>query len=138
MALSVNWLTKVVTIPQADLTLISGTLYEYDVGTTFRTAIKAIEASEEAMGKVDIHNHVTTVSLSGTIYARFVIIINGYSVTFEDGQYGVNLIGANHNFADVLNRNQVSISSQNSAGLVEVKTTDAAKSEIIDNIWAAS
>ena len=50
--------------------------------------------------------------------ARTVEIINGYTVTFEDGQYAVNLVGANSNVGDVVNVNQVSVRSANSAGLV--------------------
>ena len=53
---------------------------------------------------------------------RVVEIINGYTVTFEDGQYAVNLTGANSNISDVANVNQVSIRAANSAGLVLVET----------------
>lgn len=124
MAPTVNWLTRVVTIPLADLTLISGTTYEYDVGTTLKADLKLIEGSEEGIPKDDIHSHVPVTTLSGVNYAKFIVIINGYTITFEDGQYGVNLIGANHNIADVLNRNQVSAVVQNSAGLIEVASSD--------------
>jgi hypothetical protein len=46
MAISINRLTSVITIPQADCTLISGTLYELDT-EAFRDALKVLEASEE-------------------------------------------------------------------------------------------
>jgi hypothetical protein len=48
-------------------------------------------------------------------------IINDYTVTFEDGQYAVNLVGANSNIADRVNVNQVSVRAANSAGLVQTK-----------------
>jgi len=50
--------------------------------------------------------------------ARVVEIINDYTITFEDGQYAVNLVGANSNVADRVNVNQVSVRASNSAGLI--------------------
>jgi hypothetical protein len=64
------------------------------------------------------HRHNTEVLLGGVTYARVVEIISGYTITFEDGQYAVNLTGANSNIGDVVNVNQVSIRSANSAGLI--------------------
>ena len=49
-------------------------------------------------------------------------MINGYTVTFEDGQYAVNLVGANSNVGDRVNVNQVSVRSANSAGLQDLST----------------
>ena len=123
MAPTVDWLTKVVTIPQSDLTLVSGTTYELDMDA-YRFELKAVEASEEGMPHPDIHNHVTDVLMGGVTFAPFVIIINGYTLTFEDGQYSVNVIGANTNTQDVLNRNQVSVATSNSAGLILTPNAD--------------
>lgn len=47
-------------------------------------------------------------------------------MTFEDGQYAVNLIGANSNIADRVNVNQVSVRSANSAGLVQTSEIEHA------------
>lgn len=117
MALSINWATKVITVPQADLTLISGSLYELDVDA-FRLELKDIEDSEVGMSFPDTHRHNTQVTLSGVTYARTFEIINGYTVTFENGSYTVRCVGANHNLADVKNVNSVSLIIGNSAGLV--------------------
>lgn len=117
MALSIDWATKVITVPQADLTLISGSLYELDVDA-FRLELKDIEDSEEGMAFPDTHRHNTEVTLSGVTYARTFEIINGYTVTFENGSYTVRCVGANHNLADVKNVNSVSLIIGNSAGLV--------------------
>jgi hypothetical protein len=48
MAISINWATKVITVPQADLALVAPGLYELDVDT-FRLALKDIEDSEAGM-----------------------------------------------------------------------------------------
>ena len=116
---TINWATRVITIPQSFLTYISGSLYELDVDK-LRLALKNIEDSEEGMLFIDTHRHSTQVILSGVTYARALEIINGYTVTLEDGQYAVRCIGANHNLADVKNLNQVSLIIGNSAGLVGI------------------
>jgi len=123
VAISIDWATKVITVPQADLTLISGTLYEQDTGT-FRLAVKALEASEAGIVFDDTHQHNTEVLLSGVTYARVVEFINGYTITYENGSYRVRLAGSNNNIPDVANLNSVSILSQNSAGLQEVTQTE--------------
>lgn len=119
MAISVNWDTKVITVPQSYLTPVSANLYEMDINQ-FRLDLKDIEDSSEGMSFPDTHRHNTTTTISGTVLARVVEIINGYTVTFEylGSPYAVNLIGANSNISEVTNINQVSIRSSNSAGMV--------------------
>ena len=121
MPISINWGTKVITVPQSYLTNITGTLYELDT-ETFRTDLKALEDDEEGMPFPDTHRHNTEVTIAGVTYARTIEIINSYSITFEDGQYSVRLAGSNNNFFDVengiLNQNQVQVIAQNSAGLI--------------------
>jgi hypothetical protein len=56
------------------------------------------------------------------VLAMVIEIINGYTVTFEDGQYAVNLVGANSNVGDKVNLNDVSVRSANSAGLIRLET----------------
>ena len=121
MALSINWSTKVITVPQADLTALGGGVYELDVDA-FRLALKDIEDSDEGMAFADTHRHNTEVVLSGVTYARTFEVINGYTITFQDTgtPYTVKCIGANHNIADVKNVNQVSLIIGNSAGLITV------------------
>jgi len=70
------------------------------------------------MALVDIIRHNTEVTLGGVTLARTVEFINGYTIEFEDGQYAVTLTGANNNIADVMVVNQVSLRSNNSAGLI--------------------
>jgi len=117
MAISVDWAAKIINVPQADLTPLGGSVYELDLDA-FRLALKALEAGAEGMAELDTHSHNTLVTVAGLTLARVVEIINGYTVTFEDGQYGVNAVGANSNLADVLVRNQVSVNTANSAGLI--------------------
>lgn len=117
MAISINHATKVITIPQADLTFISGSLYELNVNT-FRKSLKDLEDDVDGMILLDTHRHNTEVTLAGVTLARTVEIINGFTITFENLQYSVRCVGANHNISDVKNVNQVSLIIGNSAGLI--------------------
>lgn len=117
--ININWVTKIITIPFADLTPVSGNVYSYDLNN-FRLELKDLEDSVEGMAFPKTHNHNTTVTVGGITLARVIEIINGYTVTFEDGQYAVNLLNANSNVADVTNVNQVSVRPFNSTGLIQI------------------
>lgn len=123
MAISIDWASKVISVPQSFLTLISGARYRLDI-EVFRHALREIEASEAGAAKRDTHRRKAPVTLSGVIYAQTFEIINGYTVTFEDTgtPYRVECTGANHNIADVQNVNNVSLLIGNSAGLIVVET----------------
>lgn len=117
MSLSVNWATKIITVPQSYLAPLGGSYYELDVDK-FRLDLKDLEDNELGMVFPDTHRHNTEVTMGGITLARTVEIINGYTVTFQDGQYVVTLTGANNNILNVINFNQVSIQSSNTAGLI--------------------
>jgi len=126
MAISINYLTNVISIPQADLTLISGTLFELDTDQ-FRKDLNALADDEEGIVFVDTHKHTQETAIVGITYARFVEIISPYSVQFTpDAQYTVRLTGSNNNIFDVENgilvQNQVQVISNNSAGLIAGNT----------------
>lgn len=126
MAISINWATKVINVPKDDLLLIQSApteIRELDIDS-FRLELKSLEASIEGMPFVHTHNNVAPISVGGVTLARIIEIINGYTITFEDGQYAVNLSGANSNIADVTNVNQVSVRSANSAGLTYSKEVE--------------
>src|SRR3989344_9628668 len=108
MAISINWATSVINVPQACLTPLGGGVYELDVDI-FRLQLKDIEDDAEGMPFTNTHIHNTEVTLGGLIFSRVFEIIAPYTVTFADGQYAVNLVGANNNISDKLNVNQVSV-----------------------------
>lgn len=143
---TINWTTQIITIELTDLTLISGgggagSLYELDVNE-FRLNLRDLEDDVEGMPYPRTHIHNTEVTLSGVTYARFVEIINGYTVTFEElpggAHYTVRCVGANHNLADVLNFNSVNLIIGNSAGLQTVAIGSGLSSEqaaMLDEIY---
>lgn len=127
MALTLDPATKVITIPQADLTLISGNLFELDTDQ-FRKDVFDLLASEEFIFLPDAYRHNTEVTVAGTTFARTLEFINGFSITFENLLYSVRLAGSNNNLFDVENgvlnpSGNVTVISQNSAGLISTERT---------------
>lgn len=82
----------------------------------FRLELRDLEDNIEGAVYPVTVRHTQPTSISGVTLARVVEIINNYTVTFEDGQYAVNIIGGNSNVGDVTNVNQVSVRTANSAG----------------------
>jgi len=107
-------------IPKADLTLIQlnpTEIRELDIDW-FRYQLLDLQDDPAGRPWPRTHNHDTEATLGGLTYGRRFQIIDPYSVTFEDGQYAVNIVGGNSNILDKTNRNQVSIAPNNSAGLI--------------------
>ena len=126
MAISIAYATKVISVPQADLTFVSGTLYTLD-SNQFRKDVMAILDNQTHIWMPDAFEHNTEVTVAGTTYARTIEFINGYSVTFEDtgSAYTVRIEGSNNNIFDVDNgvlnpTDKVTVISTNSAGLIRV------------------
>jgi hypothetical protein len=137
MAITIDFNTRVINVPKSFMTQINPTLYELDVNA-LRLELKNIEDAD-GITYPDTHRHNTEVVLAGTTYARSVEFINGFTITFEDGQYAVRCIGANHNISDVKNLNQVSLIIGNSAGLqtVNVGGGVGTVAEVADAVWNA-
>jgi hypothetical protein len=127
MALSIDPATKVISVPQADLTPVSGTLYTLDTDQ-FRLDVLALLDDEDYIWMPTAYTHNTEVTVAGVTYARTLEFINGYSIEFEDGQYTVRLEGSNNNIFSVqdgiLVQNQVQVIPTNSAGLIVVQGGD--------------
>lgn len=121
MPISVDWPTKLISVPQSYLTLVGGTLYDLDTNQ-FRLDLRNLEDSPEGMPWPRTHRHNTEVTVAGVTFARTIEIVNGYQIEFEDGQYTVRLVGSNNNIFDVeggvLVQNQVQVIPGNSAGLI--------------------
>lgn len=122
MAISINWATRTIIVPKADLTFIGGITYELDVDV-LRLALKDLEDGEEGIAFPTTHTHNTQVVLSGTTYARTFEVINGYTIDFtspDSDHYTIKCVGANHNIADVLasTHRHFSLIVGNSAGLI--------------------
>ena len=114
----VDWDTRIITIPKSDLVDKGNNLYELQM-STFHDTIRQLEYDfNKGFSRLQILDYIKPVTLSGTTYSGFYIIKNGYSITFENGLYAVQLTGGNNNLFDHINKNSVSVSSSNSAGLI--------------------
>ena len=80
MAITTDWNTLTFSVPQGDLTLITGTLYEMNTEIDYRQAINAIMASEEGIVFEDSIDHNTDYTVAGVTYARKIEMINSYSI----------------------------------------------------------
>ena len=119
MTISITWATGVIYVPKADMTLIQSVptvIYELNIDD-FRLILKSLEDDVAGIGFQKTHDHNTAIDVGGVTLARVVNILEPYTITFEDDQYAVNLVGANSNIGDRVNVNQVSVRSFNSAGL---------------------
>lgn len=123
MALSFDYLNKIISVPQSDLTFVSGTFYTMDTNW-FKNQLLAEMGSENGIWSDDMYVHNTQVGpIAGTTFARTIQIINGWKVQFTpDTQWTVQLEGSNNDIWSVgdgiLVQNQVQVIPTNSAGLV--------------------
>lgn len=118
MAITVNFITGEIFVPRADMTLIQASpeIRGLDINA-FRLELSDIMDNPDGRPWPRIYDHETETLLEGEIYARKVIILAPYFITFEAGLYAVKLSGANANISEVATVNGVSVRSFNSTGL---------------------
>jgi hypothetical protein len=124
MALTIDPASKVISIPQADLNFVSGTLWELD-SDAFRRLVMTDLASQEHIWMQDAYLHNGEVTVAGETFARTLEFINGYVISLEDtgSPYSVSIVGSNNNIFDIENGIMnptplVTVLSNNSAGLI--------------------
>lgn len=147
MPISVDPATYVITIPKADTTFVgtnAATGYEirsYDEYALMRELADYLD-SEAGIGLPVAFTHATQVTISGIVYARSLLFLAPYTITFETGAYQVKLNGGtNNNMLDVLNPNNMSVIAANSAGLQTVATGGSSgptAAETAAAVWGAT
>lgn len=128
MAITIDWATYVINIPRADMQLIQSTPIEVrqlDI-TTFHETLRDLEDGFDGIVNPSTHNYAASTEISGVILAQVMEVLAPYTVTFEDGQYAVNVVGGNSNIADRVNINNVGVRTANSAGLQDLSSLQAA------------
>lgn len=139
MSYLVNWISKVVTIPASDMTLITGNDYTLDMAS-FHKEIRRLEwlFSAGLWAEQIIDHTIAKLNFAGANYAPFDEIINNYTIQFEAGVERVNLVGSNNNLVDVLIYTGVSVVPSNSAGLQVVTSGSGITEQDKDDIAAKS
>jgi len=131
---SVDWETRIITIPKSDLSDIGDNRYELDL-EEFHRNIRILEYEfDEGLSQPEILRYNSPVVLSGTTYVGVVEIINDYKVMFEDGLYFVPFVGANTNLQDNMILNGVVPLPNNSAGNTITKTGSGLSDEEHDKL----
>ena len=128
MPITIDWATYTINIPKTDMLLLQTTPIEVrqlDL-TTFHETLRNLEDDPAGMPQPVTHNYSGPTSISGVILAQVVEILDPYTITFEDGQYAVNVVGGNSNVADKVNINNVGVRTANSAGLQDLTSLQAA------------
>jgi hypothetical protein len=140
MAISIDHLTRLISVPQADLTFVSGTLYTLD-SNQFKRDVNAELSDETHIFMPDAFIHNTEVTVAGVTYARTIEFINGYQIQFEDtgSSYTVRIEGSNNNIFDQENgilvpTPLVTVISTNSAGLQTVVSGSGVTQQDKDDI----
>jgi len=121
MAITIDYTTFVISIPKADTSFV-------EINPNTGLEIRQLNVETFAKNLADVQDNDTDVwaqtafiytapqDVGGIQLAPVIIILAPYTITFEDGQYAVNLIGGNTNLQDFTNVNQVSIRPSNSVG----------------------
>ena len=140
MSYGVNWITKVISIPTVDLTLVSGDRYSLDM-SDFLAEVRRLEWEFAAgLWAPSIVDHTNTrFDVAGVNYAPFDDLLNDYTVQITGSATRVDLLGSNNDIVDVLIATGVSIVPSNSAGLQIVLggsgVTEQDKLDISDRVW---
>ncbi len=138
MAYSVNWATKVVTVPLTDLTLVSGFNYTLDTGD-FWIEMRRLEASAgDGLWAEQVIEYANTQLLSGLTYSAIVKMINGYTWNTDTTNKTISLLGFNSNLLDTfIPGSGISVLANNSAGKQTITSgsgLDAAQDQKLTDI----
>ena len=133
MATFINWITGVITVPRADMELITMSPYEMRRLKTNEWRVELRDLEDDVDGRLwpRTHDHNEDVPIGSIILADVLTILAPYTVTFEDGLYAVFLEQTNNNILEKNNKNQVSVNPGNSAGLI-VAEVESVGDVIID------
>jgi len=114
MPLQLDWSIKVITVPQSELTFVSGTHYTITVEYWWQL-LREANWTEAGITEDTMYNSIAPTSST----PRIVEVINGYTAQFENGLYSVEFINGNTNFRDVEIKNTVSVGTNNTTGFID-------------------
>lgn len=117
MALTVDYSTIpfLITVPQSDLTLDTGTKYTLTVDE-FWILLRDFTDNENTMAQPKLYTRIPATATTPSITN---VNSDFYELEFEDGLYSVNIINGNTNIRDVEVKNQVSVNTNNTAGFID-------------------
>lgn len=124
MAYTVDWVSKIFTIPQSDLTFVSGNNYSLSMVDVHEELRRLEWAFADGLWAPRILNFYETVTLSGIDKSPSIEVTNGYTFDFTGSNYNVILSDYDNNLVDVyIPSNGISILGNNSVGRQAVAST---------------
>ena len=137
MAYLVDWTTKIFTIPQGDLTFVSGNNYLLSLVGVHKELRRLEWSFADGLWALRIANWYETVTLSGIDKTPAVEIINGYTFNFTGSNYNVILTDYDNNLVDVyIPSNGISILGNNSVGRQTISSGSGLSTEEHDHLLA--
>jgi len=117
MPVTVDWSTSpyLITIPQSELTLVSGTRYTITINYLWQL-LRDFSDSEEATPFPVLYRRIPATASTPAITE---FNDPAYAAEFEDGAYSVEFINGNTNFRDVEVKNSVSVGTNNTTGFID-------------------
>ena len=121
MAVTINYQTYVINVPKSDTQFVETNVNtglevrQIDI-TIFGKLLADIQDNAPDVWAPTAYSYTQPADIGGTQLAPVLLILAPYTVTFEDDQYAINIVGGNTNLPDFTNVNQVSIRPNNSAG----------------------
>jgi hypothetical protein len=118
MAVTVDYSTAapwLITVPKADLTLLTGTQYQLTVDG-FWILLRDFSDNENPMARPILYTRINATSSTPSITE---IDLTYYQIEFEDGLYSVNIVNGNTNIREAEVKNQVSVNTNNTTGFID-------------------
>lgn len=116
MTYSVNWVTRVITIPVSSMISLGDDGYELQADSFWRELRRLEWAFADGLWAPQILRHADTRTLAGATFVPENEIINGFTVLMDPLAKKVFLRGDNNNIIDVIVFNGVSVIPSNTAG----------------------
>lgn len=145
MAISINYLTNEILVPKADTVFIdfdpiSGRERRELSILNFKNALSDLQDNQDDVWAITAFVSTAPQDLGSFTLGRSLLILAPYFVTFEAGDYSVNLIDGNSNVVTRTTLNGVVPISNNSAGLVQVTSGSGlsiTQTDQLRRIWQA-
>lgn len=114
MSILIDWLSKVITVHKADLAVVqlSPEIRQLNLGS-FHLTLRALEAAYLGMPYPQTHTNVTPYVVGDVAIPRVMHFVNGYTITFENGDYTVWVVGGASNIQGVVTPNDVVVELHN-------------------------
>tara|TARA_R110000822_G_scaffold242061_1_gene371275 strand:- start:2091 stop:3893 length:1803 start_codon:yes stop_codon:yes gene_type:complete len=127
--ITINYSTNIINVPKAYTLFISTDpqtgleVRAMDI-VQFGKDLYDVQDNIDGMWAPTAFEYTAPKNVGGVSLAPVLLILEPYRITFEDGQYAINLTGGNTNLQDFVTVNQVSIRPNNSVGLTFSKQVE--------------